>query len=488
MSTLELVYVDASGSIPAVGTILDGKYRVDGPLGKGGMAVVLAATHLQLEQRVAIKLLLPEFAANPQLAARFVKEGRSATKIRSEHVVRVLDVGDGDGRPYLVMEYLDGTDLNVLLEQGGPLPGVVAVDYVLQACEAIAEAHVLGIVHRDLKPANLFLTHRADGSACVKVLDFGISKTIVADKAGVVAPETSPLLVMGSPHYMSPEQMQSSRDVDARSDLWSLGAILHELVGGKPPFQGTTVTALCAAIMVEDPPVLTSRHGEVPPELAAVVRRCLEKDADNRFADVALFAAALAPLGSEAAAVSATCIARVLDASSATGVSMRPPPSAEAQATPSETGIRERARGGVARRLGGVAMLLALGAGVGWMFLKHDSVSRDLPSPAIVAVASAVPAPPAPMVPPPIVPVAAAAAKMAPEAPRPRAHEPTLAAPMTGAPVPAPGSSAPPMPSTPTASPLLERTDTDTLFVPGPTATSSATAPLEVEAGTDNPY
>ena len=153
--------------------------------------------------------------------------------------------------------------------------------------------------------------------------------------------------------------------------------------------------------------MLTSRHGEVPPELAAVVRRCLEKDADNRFADVALFAAALAPLGSEAAAVSATCIARVLEASSATGVSMRPPPSAEAQATPSETGIRERARGGVARRLGGVAVLLALGAGVGWMVLKHDSVPRDPSSPAIVAVASAVPAPPAPMVPPPIVPVAA---------------------------------------------------------------------------------
>jgi hypothetical protein len=365
----------------------------------------------------------------------------------------------------------------VLLEQGGPLPAVVAVVYVLQACEAIAEAHVLGIVHRDLKPANLFLTHRADGSACVKVLDFGISKTIVADKGGVVAPETSPLLVMGSPHYMSPEQMQSSRDVDARSDLWSLGAILHELVGGKPPFQGSTVTALCAAIMVEDPPVLTSRHGEVPPELAAVVRRCLEKDADNRFADVALFAAALAPLGSEAAGVSATCIARVLEASSATGVSMRPPPSAEAQATPSETGIRERARGGVAGRLGGVAVLLALGAAIGWMVLQHDSISRDLSSPAIAAVASVVPAAPAPMVPPPVVPVAAAT-KIVPEATRPRPHEPAVAPAMVAASVP----------PAPTASPLLERPDTDTLFVPGPTAASSSAGLPEVEAGTDNPY
>ncbi len=477
MSSLELVYVDASGSIPAVGTILDGKYRVDGPLGKGGMAVVLAATHLQLEQRVAIKLLLPEFAENQQVAARFVKEGRSATKIRSEHVVRILDVGDGDGRPYLVMEYLDGTDLNVLIEQGGPLPSVLAVDYVLQACEAIAEAHVLGIVHRDLKPANLFLTHRADGTACVKVLDFGISKTLVADKAGVVAPETSPLLVMGSPHYMSPEQMQSSRDVDARSDLWSLGAIVHELVAGKPPFQGSTITALCAAIMIEDPPVLTSRHGEVPPELAAVVRQCLEKDPDNRFANVALFAAALAPLGSEAAGVSATCIARVLDASSATVHSMRPPSSAEAPATPSDTGIRERTRVGAGRHLGGVIVLLALGSGIGWMVLTHDRVLRDLLWPATVTVASASPAP---MVPAPGVPIATAVTKVAPEAPRPPPHGPTLAATITS------NQGRPEAP--PPASPLLRRPDTDPLLAPGATAAPSATAIPEGEGGTDNPY
>jgi eukaryotic-like serine/threonine-protein kinase len=311
-------------AIAEVGAILDGKFRIDGLLGTGGMAMVLAATHLQLEQRVAIKLLLPTAVENPDVVARFLLEGRCASRIRSEHVVRVLDVGmDGD-RPYLVMEYLDGMDLNALLVEKGPLPTTLAVDYLLQACEAIAEAHAGGMIHRDLKPANLFLTHRADGASCVKVLDFGISKLLQPHSSVVIGHETSPLLIMGTPHYMSPEQMQSAKSVDQRSDLWSLGAIFHELVVGKPPFQGESITSLCAAILMAPPPALSSELGDVPPALGAVVRRCLEKRPAERFANVAELASALAPFGSPAALASATCIERVLQGTDDTNRSEPP--------------------------------------------------------------------------------------------------------------------------------------------------------------------
>jgi hypothetical protein len=470
VSTLELVLADAEGSIPEIGTILDDKYRIDGKLGKGGMAVVLAATHLQLEQRVAIKLLLPECAGNPELAARFVKEGRSATKIRSEHVVRVLDVGDSEGRKYLVMEYLDGRDLDALLAQSGPIPSKLAVDYLLQACEAIAEAHVHGIVHRDLKPANLFLTHRADGSACIKVLDFGISKIVSPSRPGVVAPETSPLLVMGSPHYMSPEQMQSSRDVDARSDLWSLGAILHELIAGKPPFQGNTITALCAAIMIEPPPPLTSLHGEVPPELASVVLRCLEKDPAQRFVNVAALAHALAPLGSEAAIVSAACIERVLEGASDTvsGIQVMLPDLAARTAARKQGARRPRRR--VASAVG-VLALIAIGSGVGWIFMHRDGADRET-EPQPVAALSQAPVAFPPAAPPPPT----QATKTPPAGPQASPHRQATMAPSIPAPVPRTAVEVPEDPAHAAAA-----------AVPAP-APDLAAPVSNGEASTDNPY
>ena len=405
----------APTEIPEVGTILDGKFRIDGLLGHGGMAIVLAATHLQLEQRVAIKVLLPESAEDPGIVDRFLQEGRSASKIRSEHVVRVLDVGVTEGRPYLVMEYLDGTDLDVFLTQSGPLPGALAVDYVLQACEAIAEAHVSGIVHRDLKPANLFLTHRADGAACVKVLDFGISKLLQSHRTVTVSHETSPLLIMGSPHYMSPEQMQSAKSADQRSDLWALGAILHELVAGKPPFQGESITALCAAILMEAPPPLTSRHGNVPPALAAVVRRCLEKDPANRFANVAELASALAPLGSLAGRMSATCIERVIDGASDTARGERPRLSKPSTLTAAQTlasGPR-RLTGMILGNLAVVGLLLGAIALVGW------ALARGYRAPVAASVAAGTTvAPPsvAPLASASGAPVAASATAAAPRA------------------------------------------------------------------------
>ena len=224
------------------GDLLAGKYRVERVLGAGGMGAVVAAYHMQLETKVALKFLLPAMLANEEAVTRFAREARAAVRITNEHVARVLDVGTLEsGAPYIVMEYLDGTDLAGWLRQRGPLPIEEAIDFVLQAGEAIAEAHALGIVHRDLKPANLFCIRSADGRPTIKVLDFGISKVtnLSASASNLVKTQTATL--MGSPFYMSPEQMEATHAVDARTDIWALGVILFELLTGKVPFYGETV-------------------------------------------------------------------------------------------------------------------------------------------------------------------------------------------------------------------------------------------------------
>ena len=295
-----------------VGDVLAGKYRVEKLLGVGGMGVVVRAHHMYLDERVAIKFILPEALAIPEVVTRFAREARAAVKIRNEHVARVIDVGTLEtGVPYMVMEYLEGVDLSTLKERpdGGMLEVPEAVDYVLQALEAIAEAHALGIVHRDLKPANLFLAHRADGTSIIKVLDFGISK--VTSIPGGSSPEmalTKTATSMGSPLYMSPEQMVSSRDVDARTDIWAVGVILYELLSGQAPFGGDTLPQLCAAILQQQPRMIGEMRGDVPAELEAVVRRCLDKDPANRFNHVGELAVALAPFAPHSAAVSITRI------------------------------------------------------------------------------------------------------------------------------------------------------------------------------------
>ncbi len=285
------------------GEILAGKYRIDKVLGTGGMGVVVAAEHLQLDQKVAIKFLLPEAADNPEAQARFSREARAAVKITSEHVTRVIDVGTLDnGMPYMVMERLLGDDLSAWLERCGVLSLTQAVDFVLQALEAIAEAHGLGIVHRDLKPANLYCIRRPDGSLSIKVLDFGISKvtdTRASDKSSGM---TKTATMMGSPFYMSPEQLRSSRDVDQRTDIWSLGIILFELLTGKVPFNGDSLPALSINIVNEPKPPIRNLRPDLPPEFEPVLDRCLEKNRDRRYADVAELAAALLPFGSKRAA------------------------------------------------------------------------------------------------------------------------------------------------------------------------------------------
>ncbi len=289
------------------GQVLAGKYKIEQVLGKGGMGVVTAAMHLQLQERVALKFLLPEALANPEAVRRFEREARAAVKIKSEHVARVTDVGVLEtGAPYMVMEYLSGLDLGQYLESYGVLEPSEAVEYLLQACEAVAEAHSLGIVHRDLKPANLFRILRADGTPSIKVLDFGISK-VAADHS---LTQTSSM--MGSPYYMSPEQMTSAKSVDARSDIWSLGVILHELLTGRTPYEGDTVPEICVQILHEPPPKLTALRPDLSPGLEKVVARALEKDRANRYPDIAALATDLAPFASERSRHSVERVSRVL--------------------------------------------------------------------------------------------------------------------------------------------------------------------------------
>ena len=284
------------------GQVLAGKYRVERMLGQGGMGVVVAAHHLQLDEKVALKFLLPEALGNPEAVERFLREARAAVKIKSEHVARVSDVGQLEtGSPYIVMEYLEGGDLARWLEQSGALPIEQAVEFVLQALVAIAEAHGLGIVHRDLKPANLFCVRRADGQLSIKVLDFGISKLTDPTTAAPIHAMTRTSALMGSPLYMSPEQMASSRDVDAGADIWALGVILFELVAGKPPFHGEAVTELAIKVATAEPASLRSYRPEAPPQLEAVIRRCLEKERARRYRNVGELALALSPFAARRA-------------------------------------------------------------------------------------------------------------------------------------------------------------------------------------------
>ncbi len=234
--------------IPQPGELIGGKFIVETVLGVGGMGVVVSARHVQLGQTVAIKFLRRGALTNPEAVNRFLREARASVGLQSAHVVRVMDVGTmDDGLPYMVMEHLSGTDLGQSLEARGLLPVEEAVDCLMQAMDAVAEAHSVGIVHRDLKPSNLFLSLRPDGSSLVKVLDFGISKAV--DGAGPPANLTATTMVLGSPLYMSPEQVRSTKSVDTRTDVWALGVILYELVTGLPPFEADTVTGLCAKIV-----------------------------------------------------------------------------------------------------------------------------------------------------------------------------------------------------------------------------------------------
>jgi serine/threonine-protein kinase len=281
------------------GDLLAGRYRIGDVLGMGGMGVVYAATRVATNDPVALKVLLPESLADEELVTRFAREARAVARIRSAHIARVLDVGTLDeGGPFIVLERLEGSDLGARLAQSGPLAPEEAVSWVLETCDAVAEAHSLGIVHRDLKPDNIFLAKQPDGRVIAKLLDFGISKVEpgLAAASLVSGPSvTKSSTVMGSPMYMSPEQLRGFRDVDARSDIWSLGVTLYQLLTGEGPFVWTTVPELCAAVLKEEPRPPRSLRPSLDPRLEAAVLRCLERSRDARFSSVGELAAALAP-------------------------------------------------------------------------------------------------------------------------------------------------------------------------------------------------
>jgi serine/threonine protein kinase len=289
------------------GAILLGKYRVDEVLGTGGMGRVVRAWHHYLNQPVAIKILHPHMAASAETVSRFLREAQANVMLRSEHIARVLDVGTlADGVPFMVMEYLDGYDLNQILRHHGPQLPKVVCDLMLQACEGIAEAHGHGIVHRDIKPSNFFITRRPDGSMLLKILDFGISKSPIG-----ATELTDVQAVIGTPTYMSPEQMKSGRSADARSDIWSMGVVMYQLICGRPPFVGDSFADLANMVDTDEPPPL---HVQVPPGLDEVILRCLAKSPADRQQDVGELARMLAPFATEPgqAAQSASRTTRIL--------------------------------------------------------------------------------------------------------------------------------------------------------------------------------
>ncbi len=395
------------------GTILAGKFRVERVLGQGNMGVVLLATHLQLDQLVALKFLLPSALSQAELEARFAQEARAAAKIKSEHVVRVIDVSAlDDGAPYIVMEYLEGTDLAKLLVRRGPLPVTQAVTHVLQACEALAEAHAAGIVHRDLKLSNLFVSTYPDGAPCIKILDFGISKYSIPGSDPDLS-MTDTAAVMGSPLYMSPEQMRSTRSVDARSDIWALGVILYELVAGRVPFDAQTMPSLCTMVLQDEPPPLGLRVRDLPRGFEAVVLRCLAKDRNQRFPNVHELARALVEFAPQDGQRSLDRIARLARSDLAPsgartldlGYGGEPPPLAST-AHPSRKGW---AAGVV------VALLIALGVGVWRWAAPSATLSHAVPAAAPAAPAAAAPAAAAVAAPTP-APAAAAASAPSPAA------------------------------------------------------------------------
>jgi len=288
------------------GQVLAGKFQIERIVGEGGMGIVVEAMHLQLEERVALKFLRREVMKLPDVVARFDREARSAVKLKSEHVAKVTDVGKtDDGIPYMVMELLKGRDLAQTISESGPLPIQEAVDYLIQACEGVGEAHARGIVHRDLKPENLFVVQR-DGWAVVKVLDFGISKAVLVGPSSVDLSSNNTTSIMGSPYYMSPEQLRSTRTVDHRSDIWSLGVVLFELLTGMTIFDETKdFTGLVADILETPHRKLGMFRPDAPPGLEAVIDKCMEKDRAKRWQNVAELAVALLPYAPRRARITA---------------------------------------------------------------------------------------------------------------------------------------------------------------------------------------
>ena len=431
---------------PTPGTKLDGRFVVEHELGRGGISVVLSAQHLGLRRRVAIKLLRPEVVSSAELEGRFLREAQAIAGFKSEHVVDVIEVGTlRSGIPYFVMEHLTGIDLGTLLQKQGPLEIDDVVEYTLQTLEALVEAHRGGLVHRDLKPSNLFLTRREDDSAFIKVLDFGVAKLVGTEVTddGVV---TCQGMVLGSPHYMSPEHVQDASAVDARSDLWSVGAVMHALLTGRPPFEAQEIPQVNRAIVTR--PYAPPDRDDLPVELEEILTRCLRKSRGTRFQSALQLASAFQPLVRTASA------RRSLDRILATRSPTVPPPDLHVEnedrgvnlpsITPVETDtIPGGFFFGKPKRLVPAGIAVALAAGVAVVLWRHIG---DGPPQAVSPVAAR--AAPQPVPKPAIVLTTApkpVASTDAPEAQRLAARSP---APKRSNPAPAIQASAVPRPTT----------------------------------------
>jgi serine/threonine-protein kinase len=406
------------------GSIFAGKYRVEKVLGQGGMGLVLAARHLGLDEPVAIKVLLPAMMQVAGMVERFTREARASAKIKNDHVVRVTDVDTlPSGVPYMVMERLEGSDLSDLCKSVGPLPITDAVRYLLETCSAMGEAHAMGIIHRDLKPANLFLSRRRDGAVSIKVLDFGISKAMqsVGEQTMTVAGT-----VLGSPSYMSPEQIAAVRDLDGRTDLWSLGVILYQLVTGKVPFPADTLTQLCALVLQTEPRRPGELRPDLPPGLEAVILRCLEKDRARRFSTAGELAEALLPFAGSMpmrpGSLPSIQPSMPFNHPPAPLGASSPAMSQSAPITSSVTLHQPRERSsawaiGLLAALGLVGLALAAAF---WLHARSPAVVASPALPVTTSAAATVPPPPAITAPPPTVDSAAAppAVTIAPPVPK----------------------------------------------------------------------